>query len=156
MTKNRRWVKCDLTLHSLTANGCFRAEATNIILLHGYVLLMYVLHTYNECHRKYLLFKPHYLQASGLQINVRNWKLFFLFLNQNICCGYSNEPSQWDGSFEHPKQMFRLLGKKIIAFLRSTILLSRTYDWHHKLVLTADVSGSADAQSDLHYYKTIP
>ena len=27
--------------------------------------------------------------------------IFLLFLNQNICCGYSKEPSQWDGSFEH-------------------------------------------------------
>ena len=25
----------------------------------------------------------------------------FLFLNQNICSGYSNEPSWWDGSFEY-------------------------------------------------------
>ena len=22
------------------------------------------------------------------------WKIIFLFLNQNICCGYSKEPSQ--------------------------------------------------------------
>ena len=64
---------------------------------------------------------------SGLQINVRNWKLFFLFLNQNICCECSKEPSQWDGSFENPKQMFRLLGKKIIAFLRSKSLLNWPY-----------------------------
>ena len=34
---------------------------------------------------------------------------FFLFLNQNICCGYSKEPSQRGGSFEHPKHMFKLL-----------------------------------------------
>ena len=32
---------------------------------------------------------------SGLQSR----KLFFLFLNQNTCCGYSKEPSL----FEHPK-----------------------------------------------------
>ena len=31
-------------------------------------------------------------------------KIFFLFLSQNICCGYSKEPSQRDSSFEHPKQ----------------------------------------------------
>ena len=43
------------------------------------------------------------LVLTGLQIKVHNWKLFFLFLNQNICCEYSKEPSQWDGSFEHPK-----------------------------------------------------
>ena len=45
---------------------------------------------------------PKYL--AGLQIRVyykMYWKLFFLFLNQNICCGYSKELS--DGSFEEPK-----------------------------------------------------
>ena len=57
-------------------------------------------------------------QASRPQIRVSNWKLLFLFLNQNICCGYSKEPSQWDGSFEHPKHTFKLMDKKIIAILR--------------------------------------
>ena len=28
-----------------------------------------------------------------------------------ICCGYSKEQSQGDGSFEHPKHMFKLMGK---------------------------------------------
>ena len=56
-------------------------------------------------------------QVTGPQIMLRNWKLFFLFLNQNICCGYSKEPSQWDGSIEHPKHMFKLMDKKIIAIL---------------------------------------
>ena len=28
---------------------------------------------------------------TGLQIRVRTRKLFFLFLNQNICCGYSKD-----------------------------------------------------------------
>ena len=64
---------------------------------------------------------------AGLQIRVRIWKLFFLFLNQNIRCGYSKEPSQWDGSFEHPKHMFKLMIKKIIAILRSNILFIWTY-----------------------------
>ena len=31
-----------------------------------------------------------------------NRKIIFLFLNQNICCGYSKEPSQWDGFFWVP------------------------------------------------------
>ena len=53
----------------------------------------------------------------GLQIRVCDQKLIFLFLNQNICFGYSKEPSQWDGSFEHPKQMFKLIDKKILTFL---------------------------------------
>ena len=48
---------------------------------------------------------------------MRIGKLFSLFLIQNICCGYSKEPSRWDGSFEHPKLIFNLMGKKIIALL---------------------------------------
>ena len=46
------------------------------------------------------------------QIRVRNEKIIFLFLNQNICCGYSKEPSHRDGSFEHPKHMLKLMDKK--------------------------------------------
>ena len=48
---------------------------------------------------------------------VRNENFIFLFLNQNICCAYSKEPSQWDGSFEHPKHMLKLMGKKIFTIL---------------------------------------
>ena len=55
---------------------------------------------------------------SGLQIRVHIGKLFSLFLIQNICCGYSKEPSQRDDSFEHPNNMFKLMGKKIIKILR--------------------------------------
>ena len=54
---------------------------------------------------------------SGLQIRVRTGKLFFLFLNQNIGCGYTKEPSQRDSSFEHPKHMFKLMGEEINAIL---------------------------------------
>ena len=43
--------------------------------------------------------------------------VIFLFLNQNICCGCSKEPSQWDSSFEHPKQMFKLMDKKVFTIL---------------------------------------
>ena len=42
--------------------------------------------------------------------------LFFLFLNQNICCGYLKEPSQSDGSFEHPTHMFKLMDKKMVTY----------------------------------------
>ena len=38
-----------------------------------------------------------------------------LLLIQNICCGYSKEPSQGDGSLKHPKHMFKLMSKKIIT-----------------------------------------
>ena len=42
-------------------------------------------------------------------------KLTFLFLIQNICCWYS------EGSFEHPKHMFKLMVKKIFTILRSNL-----------------------------------
>ena len=32
-------------------------------------------------------------------------KSTFLYLNQNICCEYSKEPSQRDGSFEHTQHL---------------------------------------------------
>ena len=46
-----------------------------------------------------------------------NYKLVFLFHNQNISFGYSKEPSHRDGSFEHPRNMFRLLDKTLIMLL---------------------------------------
>ena len=51
------------------------------------------------------------------KIRVHIKKIVFLFLNQNIRCGYSKEPSQWDGSFERPKHMLKLMGKKIFTIL---------------------------------------
>ena len=56
---------------------------------------------------------------AGLQIRVRIGKLLSLFLIQNICFGHSKEPSQCDGSFEQPNNMFKLMGKTIITILRS-------------------------------------
>ena len=58
---------------------------------------------------------------------MRNWNSFSLFLNQNICSGYSKEPSHRDGSFEHRKHMFKLMDKKIIAILRYCFLLNLSY-----------------------------
>ena len=57
-----------------------------------------------------------------LKLRVRKENLIFLFLNQNICCGYSKELSQGDGSFEHPKHMLKRMGKKIFTFLRGKFL----------------------------------
>ena len=62
-------------------------------------------------------------RKAGLQIRVHTGKLFFLFLNQNLCCGYSKEPSQWDGSFEQPKHMFKLMGKEINTILGAQTIL---------------------------------
>ena len=55
-------------------------------------------------------------------------KIVFLFLNQNICCGYSKEPSQRDGSFEHPKDMVKRIGKKIFTIVFSKVLFIKTCD----------------------------
>ena len=54
--------------------------------------------------------------------------MIFLFLNINISCGHSKKTSQWDGSFEHPKHILKLLGKKIFTILRSNILFIYTYE----------------------------
>ena len=35
------------------------------------------------------------------------------------CCGYLKEPSQSDGSFEHSKQILKLMGMSIITVLLS-------------------------------------
>ena len=51
-------------------------------------------------------------------------KIFFLFLKQNICCVYSKEPYQLDGSFEHPKYMLKLMGKKYLQFYAKKFCLS--------------------------------
>ena len=59
---------------------------------------------------------------SGLKLRERNEYLIFLFLNQNKCCGYSKEPSHWDGYFEHPKHIFKLRGKKIFTILLWKVL----------------------------------
>ena len=57
----------------------------------------------------YIFYKP--LAKSMLQ------KKNFLFLNKNICCGYSKEPSQCDGSFVPLKHMLKVIGKKIFTNL---------------------------------------
>ena len=33
-----------------------------------------------------------------------NW-----FMKENICCWYSKESSQWEGSFEHPGKVLKIL-----------------------------------------------
>ena len=63
-----------------------------------------------------------WLHQSGFKLRVCNTKIFFFFLNQNICCGCSKEPSQWDGSFEHPKHMLKIMGKTIFTILRWKIV----------------------------------
>ena len=60
---------------------------------------------------------------------MRNIKLIFLFLNQNICCVYSKEPSQWDGSFEHPQNMLKMMGKKYLRFQNHSYIYVYKSKW---------------------------
>ena len=64
--------------------------------------------------------------------------IIFLFLNQNICCGYSKEPSQREGSFEHPKHMLNILDKLIFTILRCIFLLFTFSDLYSIYLKTID------------------
>ena len=76
-----------------------------------------------------------------MHVRVRNWKLFFLFLNQNICCVYSKELSRWDGSFEHPNHMFKLMEKKIFVFYAFIFgLTGPMADWFESLLFEPNAS----------------
>ena len=55
------------------------------------------------------------LAYSGLKLRVT--KNNFLIYQPNICCGYSKEPSQRVGSFQYPKHMLKIMGKKIFTIL---------------------------------------
>ena len=66
---------------------------------------------------------PGLLFRAGLRVS--NRKMIFLFLNQNICCGYSKESSQSGGSFKHPKHILKVMGKKIFTILCWNFLLSK-------------------------------
>ena len=64
------------------------------------------------------------------------------FFSYFSCCGYSKEPSQWDGSFEHPKHMFKLMVKEINAILDAQTIPNWTHAaggvlpwWNCQLVL---------------------
>ena len=54
-------------------------------------------------------------------------QIFFVFLNLIICCWYSKEPSQWDGSFQYQKQMFKWRDEKIFTIFCSKILFICTF-----------------------------
>ena len=47
--------------------------------------------------------------------------IFFLFLNENICCGYSLEAPQRGASNEYPQHIFSLRNKKIIYLIATLI-----------------------------------
>ena len=60
---------------------------------------------------------PVFTLASWTVKNIRYSDLNFLFLSQNMCYAHSKDPSQWDGSFEHPKHMFDVWVRKKDAIL---------------------------------------
>ena len=68
-----------------------------------------------------------------LQIRVRNRKFVLLFLKQNKCCGYLNEPIKWDGSFGDQSTLFNLLIREISQFLCYERLLNMTYVAYKKM-----------------------
>ena len=63
-----------------------------------FVIKVFVLSILSGCFTQVLLYYERIttIQAVplGLQIRGHDWKLNFLFLNQNICCGYSKERSR--------------------------------------------------------------
>ena len=54
----------------------------------------------------YSFHKAIHIAATGLQIRVHIGKLFLYFSSKTFVVG-----TQWDGSFEHPKLIFKLMGK---------------------------------------------
>ena len=46
----------------------------------------------------------------------------FLPIIFNICCGFSKEPSQWDGSFDYPQHMLWMKNKKKKESLLHTLI----------------------------------
>ena len=68
-----------------------------------------------------------------LQITRSTWKMFFLFLQENICCKYSLEVPRQAPSNEYPQHMFSWRNKKNINNFR--IKKKSTYlqpCWHIK------------------------
>ena len=57
-------------------------------------------------------------QVLKLQIRGGIHIIFFLFLDENICCGYSLEAPRWGASNKYPQHMFSLRNKKDISIFR--------------------------------------
>ena len=56
----------------------------------------------------------HLSQAFSWECAPKNWYSYF---STKTFCGYSKESSEWDGSFEHPKHMAKLMGKKTFDYI---------------------------------------
>ena len=57
----------------------------------------------------------HLLPKTKLQIRGGIHIIFFLFLDENICCGYSLEAPRRGASNEYPQHMFSSRNKKDIS-----------------------------------------
>ena len=65
--------------------------------------------------------------SSFVYVNTKGSSVFEQFSRiTSACCGYSKETFQWDCSFEHPKDIFKLMDKKIPTILRWNILVYGT------------------------------
>ena len=87
-----------------------------------------------------------------------SWKIIFLFLNQNICCGYSKEPSHWDGSYEHPKHMFKMMGKEIILGAQTILIWTYVIWWYepwHEISNSVVCATSKDSDQPAHTRRLI-
>ena len=124
----------------MTSNKASWSGSTLLLYLHNVAMVLMKLH--NLIDLKSCPTPPPPPHKKTKTKRVCNWKLFFIFLNQNICYGYSKEPSQWDGSFEHPKHMFKLMDKKIITILRRTFLLNWPYGSNLKMINSFIASGN--------------
>ena len=64
--------------------------------------------------------------------------IFFLFVKENICCGYSLEAPHWVASNEYPQYMFSSRNKKNIYLIIWILFLARNpgqVNWNFLLVL---------------------
>ena len=64
---------------------------------------------------------------------------------------FSNFSTQWDGSFEHPKHMLKLMDKKIFTFLRSLNICGQNYrhiNMNNQLFLSMIYTKQVGAQTD--------
>ena len=65
--------------------------------------------------------KKHHIALDKALFFNQKVAIFFLFLDKNICCGYSLEVPRWGTSNEYPQHMFLSRNKKTICLIPSLI-----------------------------------
>ena len=90
--------------------GCsgdrFSRDEANFIVYHSIQCLVLVLVAF------LVVTKTVHRSDKNVSCTVNCIYSLILPINSNMCFGCSKEPSQWDGSFEHPQHMFWLRNKK--------------------------------------------